>query len=87
MQEFEPFGRVNAFPVAALPEFADDEQLALGRSCGGQTDLKNVHVEAVNLAYKTVALEARLFAAEENYSPNPRRVAPRKDACACFHEQ
>ena len=40
-----------------------------------------------DLHLKKLRLEARPFAAEENYNPNPRRVAPRKDAFACFHEQ
>jgi hypothetical protein len=43
-----------------LPEFADDEQLAFGRSCGGQADLKNVRVEAVSLAGETVAVDRTL---------------------------
>src|ERR1700730_6591362 len=30
---------------------------------------------------KKLRPESRLFAAEGNYSPNPRRAGPRKDAC------
>jgi hypothetical protein len=48
---------VNALSFAALPEFANDEQLPFGRSYCGEADLKNVHVKAVNVAYKTMAVD------------------------------
>lgn len=45
---------MDAFPIASLPEFSNDEQLPASASCSGQTNLEDVHVETVKLTRETV---------------------------------
>jgi hypothetical protein len=45
---------MDAFPIASLPEFPNDEQLPASAFYSGQTNLEDVHVEAVKLTRETV---------------------------------
>ena len=45
---------MDAFPIASLPEFPNDEQLPAGASYSGQMNLEDVHVETVKLSRETM---------------------------------
>jgi hypothetical protein len=49
-----------ALPIAALPEFPDNEQLPVGTSRGRQPDLQNIRMETVDFTCENVPVNRTL---------------------------